>query len=335
MVLRMALFLLMVICVTFVAAVVSATNVTVVVSCTSLINDQCKQNLTSCLQPPCSLSCGRTSPQFSCSQDCVPSANLTEEYLCGTLECQASQHCHQTCNSINCNSSTCTSHDCTQQCFVADCGRMVCEEDVSKCNQVAIIPKTGQDMHCGARSCNQECKSCKKSFLSEMTCSSSVETCEQRGLNGKFYLKCLAGVKNCTQKTDLFSIATMECHGDKCVQSCFHSTCDMNCSSNVRECAQSEDGLGSAVLTMNCDAQVCTQHCGDSRCNMICSSSVKECTQTCKGTCTIRCDAEVCHDDLTIATTRPSLSLIPTNSISKISIDIVAICFVGISFVSL
>lgn len=119
--------------------------------------------------------------------------------------CQASQHCHQTCDSINCNSSTCPSNDCTQQCFVADCGRMVCEEDVSKCNQVAIIPKTGQDMHCGARSCNQECKSCKKSYLSEMTCSSSVETCEQRGLNGKFYLKYLAGVKNCTQKTDLFS----------------------------------------------------------------------------------------------------------------------------------
>ena len=206
----MALFLSLVICLEFVTAAVSATNVTVVATCTSLINDQCTQNLTSCLQPPCSLSCGRTSPQFSCSQDCVPSANLTDGYLCDALECQASQYCDQTCNNINCNSSTCTSNQCTQQCFVADCGRMVCKEDVSNCNQAAIIPKTGQNMHCAARSCNQECKSCKKSFLSGMTCSSSVETCEQRGLNGKFYFKCLAGVKNCTQKTDLFSIANME-----------------------------------------------------------------------------------------------------------------------------
>ena len=333
----MALFLSLVICVEFVTAavLVSATNVAVVASCTSLINDQCTQNLTSCLQPPCSLSCGRTSPQFSCSQDCVPSANLTDGYLCDALECQASQYCYQTCNNINCNSSTCTSNQCTQQCFVADCGRMVCKADVSNCNQVAIIPKTGQAMHCAARSCNQECKSCKKSFLSEMTCSSTADTCEQRGLNGKLHLNCLAGVKNCTQKTDLFSIANMKCHGDKCVQRCFHSTCDMNCSSTVRECAQSEDGLGSAVITMSCDAQVCTQHCGDSRCNMICSSSVKECTQTCKGTCSMRCDAEVCHSDSTTTTTRPSLYPIPTNSISKISIDIVTLCLVGTSMVTL
>lgn len=247
-------FLLVVICMTSIASVVSATNVTVITSCTSLINDQCTQNLTSCLQPPCSLSCGRTSPQFSCSQDCVPSGNFTEGYLCDELECQASQFCYQTCNNINCNSSTCTSNDCTQQCFVADCGRMVCKEDVSNCKQVAIIPENGQAMDCGAKSCNQECKSCKKSFSSEMTYSSSVETCEQRGLNGKFNLKCLPGVKNCTQKTDLFSIASMECHGDRCVQSCFHSTCNMNCSSRVRECAQSEDGFGSAVITMNCAA---------------------------------------------------------------------------------
>ena len=111
----MALFLSLVICVAFVTAAVSATNVTVVASCTSLVNDQCTQNLTSCLQPPCSLSCGRTSPQFSCSQDCVPSANLTDGYLCDALECQALQHCYQTCNNINCNSSTCTSNQCTQQ----------------------------------------------------------------------------------------------------------------------------------------------------------------------------------------------------------------------------
>ena len=90
-----------------------------------------------------------------------------------------------------------------------------------------------------------------------MACTSSVETWEQRGLNGKFYLTCLAEVKNCTQKTDLFSIANMECHGDKCVQSCFHRTCDMNCSSSV---LKSEDGLGSAVIIMSCDAQVSTQH---------------------------------------------------------------------------
>ena len=79
----MALFLSLVVCVEFVTSVVlvSATNVAVVASCTSLINDQCTQNLTSCLQPPCSLSCGRTSPQFSCSQDCVPSANLTDGYF--------------------------------------------------------------------------------------------------------------------------------------------------------------------------------------------------------------------------------------------------------------
>lgn len=163
----MTLFLSLVICVEFVTAavLVSATNVAVVASCTSLINDQCTENLTSCLQPPCSLSRGRTSPQFSCSQDCVPSTNLTDGYLCDALECQASQYCYQTCNNINCNSSTCKSNQCTQQCFVADCGRMVCKADVSNCNQVAIIPKTGQAMHCAARSCNQECKSCKKSFF--------------------------------------------------------------------------------------------------------------------------------------------------------------------------
>ncbi len=92
-----------------------------------------------------------------------------------------------------------------------------------------------------------------------LACSSSVETCEQRGLSGKFNLKCLPGVKNCTQKADLFSIAYMECYVDRYEQSCFHSTCNMNCSSSARECTQSEDGFGSAVIKMNCtcDTDVC------------------------------------------------------------------------------
>ncbi|XP_078358359.1 uncharacterized protein LOC144643094 [Oculina patagonica] len=330
----MTLFLVVVAIVTCIAGVDSATNVTTVTSCTSLINDQCQQNLTSCPQSPCSLSCGRTSPQFSCSQDCIPSANLTEGYLCDALECQPSQFCYQTCSRINCNSSTCTSKDCNQQCWVADCGRMVCKENVTNCNQVAVIPKNGQVMDCDAKACNQECKSSGKSFTSDLTCSSSVETCEQRGLTGKFNLKCLPGVKNCTQKADLFSIANMECDGDRCEQSCFHSTCNMNCSSSVRECTQSEDGFGSAVINMNCDADVCRQDCGDSRCTMTCSSTVKECTQTCKGTCVIKCDAEVCNDGTTSTPTTAARPPIPTNSISKIGVNIVTICLVVMSSVT-
>lgn len=291
----------------------SATNVT---SCTSIINDQCNQNLTSCAKPPCSLSCGRTSPQYFCNQDCVPSTNLTEGYQCHALECQASQLCYQTCSRINCNSSTCTSRNCNQNCVLADCGRMQCKANVTICNQVATIPQNGQVMQCDAKSCNQECKSSGKTFSSDLTCSSSVETCWQRGLTGKFNLKCLHRVQNCTQKADLFSIANMECDADRCEQNCFHSTCTMSCSESARQCTQSEDGFGSAVVTMNCDAQVCRQDCEDSRCDMTCSSPVKQCFQTCRsGTCFTRCDAEICHGDASTSTRSPR----PANAISKIS----------------
>lgn len=138
---KMALVLLLITTVTCIADVGSAISVTTVTRCTSLINDQCRQNLTSCPLPPCSLSCGRTSPQFSCSQDCIPSANLTEGYLCNALECQASQFCYQTCSRINCNSSVCTSKNCNQHCWVADCGRMLCKENVTNCNQAAMFQR--------------------------------------------------------------------------------------------------------------------------------------------------------------------------------------------------
>ena len=280
---------------TFLGAAESVTNVT---SCTSLSNDQCNQNLTSCTQPPCTFSCGRTTPQFSCSQECqpIPSANLTKGNLCDALECQASQNCYQICSQLDCNSTSCSSKDCRQVCVFADCGSMWCQQGVINCDQLAQIPANHQVMKCDAKSCNQNCQGGSKSYSCDMTCSETVETCEQRELSGKFQQKCSAGVRNCTQKAHLYAVGNMECEADRCVQACSHSTCDMSCSTGARECTQTQDGFGSEVVNMYCAADVCNQNCDDSKCNMTCSSAVKECSQRCKkGNCLVTCDAEVCY----------------------------------------
>ena len=329
----MELLLLTFTFVTCLGVVHSATNIT---SCTSLLNDQCEQNLTSCSQPPCTFSCGRTSPQFSCRQDCspIPSANLTEGNLCDALECQASENCNQICLRVNCNATSCTSRDCRQTCTLADCGSMVCQQGVINCVQVAQIPqRNGQIMNCDAKSCNQKCqRSSKSGDPCVMSCSETVETCKQRGLSAKFRSKCLGGVKNCTQNADLFAIGHMECDAERCVQACFHSSCIMNCSSRARECTQTEDGFGSEVITMHCAADVCKQHCDDTKCKMTCASTVKECSQTCKGgNCAVTCDAEICYGEKGISTANPTW-IPPTNGVSNTRSALLTLCLVLMFF---
>ena len=321
----MVLLLLVVTLVSCIPAVDSVTNVT---SCTSLINNQCEQNLTSCAQPPCSLSCGRMSPHRSCIQDCVASlSNHSKEHLCDALECQASHYCSQFCFKTDCNSLTCTSTDCDQECNSASCGRMLCERNVTNCTQEAHRLGNAQIMDCSAKSCNQDCHQLSEEFFSELTCLFGVETCTQRGQGGKYNLRCLAGVKNCIQKAPRFSVANMQCNGDKCQQICSYSTCNMNCSAGVRECTQVEDYLAEHV-TMNCDADVCIQNCGHGRCNMTCSSTVKECTQTCtQGTCSTRCDAEICHEDFGISTTTESVAPTGFNPTIKSNTSLKCCCF--------
>ena len=305
--------------VTCLGAVDSVTRIT---SCTSLSNDQCLQNLTSCPQPPCKFSCDRS--QFSCIQVCrpIPSSNLTKGNLCDALDCQASQNCHQICLQLDCNSTSCSSKECRQICQFADCGSMWCQQGVNKCNQLAHTPTNGQVMKCDAKSCNQHCRQrSSKNYSCGMTCSETVETCEQSGLVGNFQQKCSAGVKNCTQKTNLYAIGNMECEADRCAQACTHSTCNMSCSSRALECTQTGGAgvFGFDVVNMYCAADVCKQHCDTSKCNMTCSSTVKECSQTCKrGKCLVRCDAQVCYRVKGMSTSTPTW-FYPTDSVSHIS----------------
>lgn len=316
----------------FFGAVDSTTNIT---SCTSSLNDQCRQNLTTCSHPPCAFSCGRKTPQFSCSQDCspIPSANLTTGHLCSTLDCQASAYCDQICSRLNCDFTRCTSRDCRQRCVLADCGSMACRQSVTSCDQAALIPQNAQIMNCEAKSCNQICQRSSKTVSCDMTCLETVETCEQKGLTGKFQFKCSGGVKNCTQKANLYGIADMVCEAERCEQACSHSTCSMSCSTPAHECTQSEDGFGFEVVTMYCDANVCRQHCDDTKCNMTCSSAVKECYQTCKkGDCLVRCDAETCYGVKGISTSTPSRTWFnPTDGGSLTRGKFLPLCLVLIS----
>lgn len=322
----MVLLLLVVTLMTCTAAVDSASNVT---SCTSLVNDQCQQNFTSCSQSPCSLTCGRTSPYGSCIQDCIASQlNHSKEFQCGALECQASQFCSQVCSRINCKSLTCNSRDCYQGCRFATCGRMVCQKNVTNCTQLAYRLGNAQIMDCSAKSCIQDCiNQDSEELVSELTCLSAVETCNQRGKSGKNNLKCLPGVKNCTQKAETSSITNMQCDGETCQQICSYSTCNMSCSASAKECMQVGDYLFKQVI-MNCDADVCIQKCGHGQCNMTCPSTVKECTQSCKqGTCFTRCDAEICHKDFGISTTTESLTPTGFNPTIRSNASLKCSCF--------
>ena len=331
----MALVLTLVTSIAVIAVVDSATNIT---SCTSFTNDECLQNLTSCLaHSPCLLSCGRTSPQQTCIQDCITSrgSNQSEIYQCDALECQALQFCSQICSRISCESLTCTAKDCDQECLRTSCGKMVCHKNVTKCTQAAYYPENAQIMECGAKSCNQDYILSGKTFSSELTCLSTVETCNQSGKSAKLNLKCLTGVKNCTQRARSFSNTNMQCDGDNCEQSCYDSTCNMSCSASVKNCTQFEEWYNGYEVTMNCDADVCTQKCHSGQCNMTCSSNVKECTQICKqGTCFTRCNAEICHRDYGISTTAGS-TFYPTNPTvtSKSSGTFLTFCLVLISLV--
>lgn len=267
-------------------------------------------------------SCGRTSPHFSCSQECLPilSTNLTQGDLCDDLECQASDNFQQICSQLSCNAMSCTSKECYQRLLLADCGSMVCKRSVNNYEQLAQLPLNGQIMICDGKLRNQRCQSRKNDGLCDMKCSETAGACEQRGISGKYRFKCSAGVKNCTQNADLFAIGQIECDADSCVQSCYHSTCSMSCSSSVQMCMQSEDGFASEEIIMNCDADVCKQHCGVAACNMTCASSVKVCFQTCKrGNCVVRCDAEKCYGEKGLSSTTSSPSwVLPTNAGSHV-----------------
>lgn len=330
----MVLLVLVLTLVTSITAVDSATNIT---SCTSLTNNECLQNLTSCLQPPCLLSCGGPSHQQTCIQDCVASrgSNLNEIYQCDALECQASLSCSQMCYRINCKSLTCTAKDCNQECHRNSCGKMVCHKNVTNCTQAVYNPENAQIMECNAKSCNQDYTISSKTFSSELTCFSAVESCTQSGKSAKFNLKCLSGVKNCTQKAKLLSNTNMQCDGDSCEQSCSSSTCNMSCSASVKECTQFEHWYFASVVTMNCDADVCTQKCDGGQCNLTCSSNVKKCTQICKkGTCSTRCNAEICLRDFGISTTDRSTCYPTTPTVSsKSSGNFLTFCLVLISLV--
>ena len=175
-----------------------------------------------------------------------------------------------------------------------------------------------------------------KLFSSELTCFSAVESCTQSGKSGKFNLKCLSGVKTCTQRARTFSNTNMQCDGDSCDQSCStYSTCNMSCSASVKECTQFEEWNGASVVTMNCDADVCTQKCNGGHCNMTCTSNVKECTQLCKqGTCSTRCNAQICLRDFGISTTAGSTSYLTNPTVSsKSSVNFLTFCLVLISLV--
>jgi len=323
----MALFLLTLTFMTRLTAVDSTANIT---SCTSLSNDQCKQNLTSCPQPPCAFSCGRTAPQYSCSQDCSPSGNLTEGNICGALECQASDYCNQICLRLDCNSLSCTSRNCRQTCTLADCRSMTCQQSVISCEQMVLIPPKGQVMKCDAKSCNQNCQRSSRGHSCDMTCSETVETCDQTVRSSKSsQLQCSAGVKNCTQRLQLFAIGHLECDASRCVQQCSLSSCSMKCLSSARECTQTQDGFGSEEVTMFCDADICRQHCSDAKCNVTCSSTVKECYQTCNsGNCLVTCDAENCYGVKGMSTTPIPTWFYPTDGVSPTQGTLLTLCLV-------
>lgn len=156
-------------------------------------NDQCNQY--GCVQQPCSILCGQSSPYDRCTQQCNSST-------CNSMVCTSSVNsCLQECPSGGiCKSFGCDANDCNQKCKGGDCGVMMCASS-SNCEQI-----DGSVMICHSKSCRQVCGSGKKC---NMTCSSDVQNrCIQRCLGECFYqcdiqpvekcqLECVSG--NCTK----------------------------------------------------------------------------------------------------------------------------------------
>ena len=241
-------------------------------------NSSCTQ--TSCVQPPCTMLCGLTSPYKVCRQLCHSSR-------CNALECRASKSCLQLCRFVTCESMTCDAKDCTQSCFWGrNCSRMTCSKTVKSCSQVS-----GSEMICEGDVCGQSCR------------------------DGRCHMTCPIGGTNCTQVSSKDG-ASMECNRGLCMQFCHDGRCNMNCSSSVTaglchqtcgrdrcesmvcsatNCTQSLSSPGGNT-TMQCEGDVCHQlsHGGDS--SLICPQGVKSCTQVAyERNVTLRCHGDVCQ----------------------------------------
>lgn len=202
---RMALVFIIIVLSLAGAMVDSASNIT---SCDApLSNTTCQQG--SCLQPPCTMHCGLTTPYDTCEQRC--NANS-----CDSLKCNASVRCLQQCNDGNCISMTCDATNCFQSCNRGNCSLMTCSENArnaSTCEQSSMTA----EMICGNDICTQNCDAgnCR------MICSSSVKQCTQNCNVGNCFYMCEAqtcylnceGGGNCTNIKSSTSKPTTESGG--------------------------------------------------------------------------------------------------------------------------
>ena len=150
-----------------------------------------------CNQQPCSILCEQVSPINRCEQKCNVST-------CNSMVCRASiNSCLQQCLS----GSVCKSLDCTlsggscfQTCISGGtCPEMTCSaKDTTLCEQLG-----GSVMTCHSQECQQTCRSGQKCT---MTCSSSVERCNQYCSGAECIYQCAA--TNCQ----------LDCAGGNCTK---------------------------------------------------------------------------------------------------------------------
>ena len=293
--------------------------------CDLVLNNSTCSQLFSCVQPPCTMLCGLTSPYDACDQHCDSSK-------CTALECRASKSCRQLCSSVTCESMTCDAKDCSQSCRSGNCESMTC--DAKDCTQSCHSEK------CRRMTCSKTVKNCSQvsGSHSEMICEGHV--CRQSCYSG-CHMSCPVGGTKCTQVSDsLIGGASMECDRGLCVQVCHYGQCNMNCSSNVTagRCQQTCDercksmmcsamncrqllsrgyerdvygdsnlvcpfGVKSCTqvaylknVTLRCQGNVCQQVCFDGDCNLVCLPGVKSCTQAAYEKNTVlHCDGETCQ----------------------------------------
>ena len=170
------------------AMVDSASNIT---SCEAPIsNTTCVQD--SCLQPPCTMRCGLTTPYDICQQNCNTSS-------CDSMKCDASDRCVQRCHDGECKSMTCDAKNCFQSCDRGNCTFMKCSENAKN-----------------ATTCEQS------STTAEMAC--GKDTCVQTCNTGNCHLICLSSVKQCTQNCRSGTCRFM-CAAQKCMLNCDGGSC--------------------------------------------------------------------------------------------------------------
>ena len=154
----------------------SASDIT---SCDApLSNTTCQQG--SCLQPPCTMRCGLTTPYDTCEQRCDASS-------CDSLKCNASGLCRQGCSNGNCESITCDAKSCFQSCNRGNCTLMTCSDN-AKNTTACEQSSTTAEMICESDTCTQNCDTGN----CNMTCSSSVKLCTQNCNGGNCRYTCAA-----------------------------------------------------------------------------------------------------------------------------------------------